>query len=639
MTTTPIIIAMVASVVVAGAMLLIGRRQPTHTGVPYRTQRKKTSAAAHRGGARGVWSVLLQNLPSRMRFTAVIALALPLVVTMFFLGSRAFKEFGSVIEQGNMSSALRLALTAFLFMAGGLGVNEWLSNFLWGQCAQACANLYEVLYNLHFRSSPMAVSPRKAEGGLSSRPTDLEQAWIGGARPLILAGGNMLALTVAVVYLDSWAGSAIAVGTLAVAVTVELTLGKQRVISLKLGYDQRSALHRVGRFWARPRGQRIGAGRDPIYEVNRVMPYVRERTRLTHREARYTALGNWLFQVNGWLVALGGPLLYVVHQKYLHRPINVGMVLILVVIVSLFQSALTQGAQGLTALRKGEPAMEHVLLLQGRADEVAELEARRARLQEEAQKLAQAGGRIIVPPQPITAVDVQIINPHGDGTQSEVVMAVPHLRIEPGSIVGFVGPSGSGKSPLLALLSGNLHPNTDEHLPGGLRYEGQVLYGGATSGSFLSAILIEAAGHGLAVAEASQGDTIRSYVMSAQAEATDIDLTEALRNVGLWDALKNRLDVPLSTNPLTAAQRLLLTLAQVSLVPTWHRSVIAFDQSFSIKGLDANTMKAIVKALKKFNSEGSTILIGEETKEKMPGGLSLTACYECRRGQGLHPLP
>jgi energy-coupling factor transporter ATP-binding protein EcfA2 len=329
----------------------------------------------------------------------------------------------------------------------------------------------------------------------------------------------------------------------------------------------------------------------------------------------------------------------------LHQGIAPGAMLVLASAVTLFQTMLNQGAQGLSTLRKGEVSLPHIRAILALRPLAAEAQQRAATLEAQAAELKLQSGKPLVPPTTITFADV-VVNDSG----GQPILDIPYCRLEPGSFGILVGPSASGKSSLLAQMTGRLHPNQDDHLKQGLRSKGVVVCNGEASGwQYLSASLIEGEGRWLSLTAPEQSDTIRTFLQSARADLlprdgeTEIErrekekeLLDALREVGLLDVVRDRLDDTLNGNSLTRQQLALLSLAQVSLLPAWKRSILVLDETFFAGKLveDEKCRQKAVRMLRKWNDHGSTIIVAEDTWDRVPRELLTSS-----RGRKRSKLP
>ncbi|GHO93630.1 hypothetical protein KSF_036780 [Reticulibacter mediterranei] len=580
---------------------------------------------------KAVLGLFFKYLPRKQRLLSlvIVLLLVPLSTYLFIIGSEKTREFGTIVSQGNVKSAAMTALVALPIMSGAFGVSSLLSRFVAGLCARAAGGMRRDLFELFSWAPPMSVDPRKAEGGLTSRTSDLERAWTEGARPLLLAVTNGGGYIVMASVIDWWAALCMAVLALFFSSLVELTLGKRRVESQSIARDRQSAWDRWGRFLARAFGQRLLAMRDRSFELQRGEAYNQKRLEKTNTENTYRALGDWAIQSGSFVTIVATQLIYIIHQHALHQGIAPGAMLVLASAVTLFQNMINQGAQGLSTLRKGEVSLPHIRSILALRPLAEEARRRAAALEKQAAELKLQEGKPLVPPMTVTLADVVISD---SGRQS--ILNVPHARLEPGSFGVLVGASASGKSTLLALATGRLHPNQDGHLTQGLRSKGAVVCNGEASGwQYLSASHIEGEGRWLSLTAPEQSDTIRTFLQSARANLlprngeTEIErrekekeLLDALREVGLLDVVRDRLDDTLNGNSLTRQQLALLSLAQVSLLPAWKRSLIVLDETFFAGKLveDEKSRRLAVRMLRKWNDHGSTIIVAEDTWDRVP---------------------
>jgi energy-coupling factor transporter ATP-binding protein EcfA2 len=322
-------------------------------------------------------------------------------------------------------------------------------------------------------------------------------------------------------------------------------------------------------------------------------------------------------------------LVYIIHQHALHQGIAPGAMLVLASAVTLFQNVLNQGAQALSTLRKGAVSLPHIRAILALRPLAEEAQRRVATLEAQTAELKLQRGKPFSPPMTITFADV-VVSDHS----RQSILDIPYCRLEPGSFGILVGPSASGKSILLAQMTGRLHSNQDEHLKQGLRSRGAVVCNGeATGWQYLGASLIEGEGRWLSLTAPEQSDTIRTFLQSARADLVSRDgetkierrekekeLLDALREVGLLDVVKDRLDDTLNGNSLTRQQRAMLSLAQVSLLPAWKRSILVLDETFFAGKLveDEKSRRTAVRLLRKWNEHGSTIIVAEDTWDRVP---------------------
>jgi ABC-type multidrug transport system fused ATPase/permease subunit len=594
---------------------------------------------------KAVLALFFKYLPRKQRLLSLVIMLLlvPLSTYLFILGSEKTREFGTIVSQGNTRGAAVTALVALPIMSSAFGVSSLLSRFVAGLCVGAAGNMRSDLFRLFSWAPPMSVDPRKAEGGLTSRTSDLERAWTEGARPLLLAVTNGISYIVMASVIDWWAALCMAVLALFFSSLVELTLGKRRVESQSIARDRQSAWDRWGRFLARAFGQRLLAMRDRSFEQLRGQKYNQKRLEKTNEENTYRTLGDWAVQSGSFVTTVATQLVYIIHQHALHQGIAPGAMLVLASAVALFQTMLNQGAQGLSTLRKGEVSLPHIRAILALRPLATEAQQRAATLEAQAAELKLQSGKPLVPPTTITFADV-VVNDSG----GQRILDIPYCRLEPGSFGILVGPSASGKSSLLAQMTGRLHPNQDDHLKQGLRSKGVVVCNGEASGwQYLSASLIEGEGRWLSLTAPEQSDTIRTFLQSARADLlprdgeTEIErkekekeLLDALREVGLLDVVRDRLDDPLNGNSLTRQQLALLSLAQVSLLPAWKRSILVLDETFFAGKLveDEKGRQRAVRMLRKWNEHGSTIIVAEDTWDRVPREL-LTPSRGRKRSQ------
>jgi energy-coupling factor transporter ATP-binding protein EcfA2 len=580
---------------------------------------------------KAVLALLFKYLSHKQKLLALafLLLLVPLSTYLFILGSEKTRAFGTIVTQGNVNGAVTTALVALPIMSSAFGVSSLLSRFVVGLCVGAAGRMRSDLFSLFSWSPPMSVDPRKAEGGLTSRTSDLERAWTEGARPLLLAVTNGISYVIMAGVIDWWAALCMAALALFFSSLVELTLGKRRVASQSIARDRQSAWDRWGRFLARAFGQRLLAMRDRSFELQRGQKYNRERLKETNRENTYRTLGDWAVQSGSFVTTVTTQLIYIIHQHALHQGIAPGAMLVLASAVTLFQNMLNQGAQGLSTLRKGEVSLPHIRSILALRPLAEEAQHRAAALEEQAAELKLRSGKPLVPPMTLTFADVVISDSAG-----QPILDIPYSRLEPGSFGILVGPSASGKSSLLAQMTGRLHSNQDEHLKQGLRSRGAVVCNGEVSGwQYLGTSLIEGEGRWLSLTAPEQSDTIRMFLQAARADLlprdgeTEIErrerekeLLDALREVGLLDVVRDRLDDTLNGNSLTRQQLALLSLAQVSLLPAWKRSLLVLDETFFAGKLveDEKSRQTAVRMLRKWNEHGSTIIVAEDTWDRVP---------------------
>lgn len=606
---------------------------------------------------KAVLALLFKYLPRKQRFLALafMLLLVPLSAYLFIIGSEKTREFGTIVAQGNVNGAITAALVVLPVMSGAFGVSSLLSRFVVGLCIGAAGRMRSDLFKLFAWSPPMSVDPRKAEGGLTSRTSDLERAWTEGARPLLLAVTNGISYVIMAGVIDWWAAFCMAGLALFFSSFVELTLGKRRVASQSIARDRQSAWDRWGRFLARAFGQRLLAMRDRSFELLRGQKYNQERLKETSRENTYRTLGDWIVQSCSYITVVATQLVYIIHQHALHQGIAPGAMLVLASAVTLFQSMLNQGAQALSTLRKGEVSLPHIRAILALRPLAEEAQQRAATLEAQTAELKLQSGKPLVPSMTLTFADVVVSDSGG-----LPILDIPHCRLEPGSFGILVGPSASGKSSLLAQMTGRLHSNQDDHLKQGLRSRGVVVCNGEASGwQYLSTSLIEGEGRWLSLTAPEQSDTIRTFLQAARADLlprtgeTEIErrerekeLLDALKEVGLLDVVRDRLDDTLNGNSLTRQQLALLSLAQVSLQPAWKRSLLVLDETFFAGKLveDEKSRQTAVRLLRKWNELGSTIIVAEDTWDRVPPELLKAArgnkqanlplrCFELNKGK------
>jgi ABC-type multidrug transport system fused ATPase/permease subunit len=573
---------------------------------------------------KSVLSLFVKYLPDKRLLLALLALA-SLAAYLFFLGSGETRDLATAITQGKIETALAFAWRAVPIMIAAYGVSALLSLSMGRQCAGAASKMREELFKVFSWAPPLSVKPRLAEGGLTSRTSDLERAWTDGARPLFIALTNAISYLIMGAVIDKWAAACMAGFALLFTSLVELTLGKHRFKGQFVARNQQSAWDRWGRFLARPFGRRVLAMRDAEFEQARGQEYNQARLTETNKENTYKSLGDWAIQVGSLITYVATLLAYSLHQLAMHQSVTAGAVFVLVSATGLFQNTLNQGAQGLSTLRKGAVSVGHILEILQLRPLAEEAQRRTSALKEEAEQLNRQTGQQLCPSKTFTISDMRVSDSDGP------LLDIPHLRIESGSWAFIVGPSGSGKSILLGQLTGRMHDNQAGHLDGGVSRAGAVIcQGDAYNWHYLSASQIEGVGRWLSLAAPDQSDTVRTFLQSARADLLpktkgevvekENMLLDALRLVGLLDVVKDRLDESLNGNILTKQQMLLLSLAQLSLRPAWVKSLIVLDESFSEARLneDSKSLMKVIKVLREFSRLGSTIVVAEDAWDFIP---------------------
>jgi ATP-binding cassette subfamily B protein len=179
---------------------------------------------------------------------------------------------------------------------------------------------------------------------------------------------------------------------------------------------------------------------------------------------------------------------------------------------------------------------------------------------------------------------------------NEPVLHDVSLRIGRGERVALVGPTGAGKSTLAKLIARFYDPA-----------EGAVRVGGvdlrdATMKSLRERIVVVPQ-EGFLFA-----GTLRDNVRVGRAEATDAEVDEALRALGLYDrfaAFPDGLDTEVRErgSRLSAGERQLISLARAALAdPT----ILVLDEATS--NLDPGTERSVERALERL-TEGRTVVV------------------------------
>ena len=170
------------------------------------------------------------------------------------------------------------------------------------------------------------------------------------------------------------------------------------------------------------------------------------------------------------------------------------------------------------------------------------------------------------------------------------------LTVPQGALVSVVGESGCGKSTLAAILSG-------------LRtgYDGSVKYGkaelrDAKPDSLRALVTVVSSGSYLFA------ETVRDCLRDGKADASDAEMTEALRRVALWDFLAGQggLDFRLNERAenLSGGQRQRLALARALLK---NSPIYILDEATS--NIDAESEEAIMRAVRAMKGKHTILLI------------------------------
>ncbi|QHI95541.1 thiol reductant ABC exporter subunit CydC [Aristophania vespae] len=172
-----------------------------------------------------------------------------------------------------------------------------------------------------------------------------------------------------------------------------------------------------------------------------------------------------------------------------------------------------------------------------------------------------------------------------------------HFSLKEGERVALMGPSGSGKSSLVALIMGIVKPK-----------KGEILFGGVS----LSSIKTESLRHKIGwLSQASHlfSDTIRNNLLLGQKNVPDKALWDALEKAQIADfvrSLPEGLDSWIGENgsTLSGGQGRRIALARVLLKQT---PIIILDEP--TEGLDRDTQKEFIKTLNHLDPKISVLLI------------------------------
>ena len=170
------------------------------------------------------------------------------------------------------------------------------------------------------------------------------------------------------------------------------------------------------------------------------------------------------------------------------------------------------------------------------------------------------------------------------------------LTVPQGALVSVVGESGCGKSKLAAILSG-------------LRtgYDGSVKYGkaelrDAKPDSLRELVTVVSSGSYLFAG------TVRDCLRDGKADASDAEMTEALRRVALWDFLAGQggLDFQLNERAenISGGQRQRLALARALLK---NSPIYILDEATS--NIDAESEEVIMRAVRAMKGQHTILLI------------------------------
>jgi len=184
-----------------------------------------------------------------------------------------------------------------------------------------------------------------------------------------------------------------------------------------------------------------------------------------------------------------------------------------------------------------------------------------------------------------------------DTAPSREVLHGVNFRVEPGSLTALVGPSGAGKTTITQLVS-RLYDVSD----GAVRVAGQDVRD-ATLESLREAV-------GVVTQDAHLfHDTIRANLAYARPDATDEELTEALRAAQIWDLVEDMpdgLDTVVGDRGyrLSGGEKQRLALARLLLKAP---SVVVLDEATA--HLDSESEAAVQRALKTALASRTSIVI------------------------------
>lgn len=167
------------------------------------------------------------------------------------------------------------------------------------------------------------------------------------------------------------------------------------------------------------------------------------------------------------------------------------------------------------------------------------------------------------------------------------------LSIAPGEQITIVGPSGSGKSRLAALLTGLIPPDA-----GRITLDGQPIGDLGEASRFATVTLLEQQSHLL-------DDTLRHNLAAPSSDVTDDRLMEAIQATGLHRSVPG-LDTLLSTSgrALSGGEARRACLIRAVLAPT---PALILDEPF--RGLDVNTRARVLAWLREALAGRTVILL------------------------------
>ena len=195
------------------------------------------------------------------------------------------------------------------------------------------------------------------------------------------------------------------------------------------------------------------------------------------------------------------------------------------------------------------------------------------------------------------------------------------LSLEPGSIIEFVGPSGTGKTTLLETLARLREPCT-----------GQLSFAGAAAGAIRSAVIRQHIGLAPQHPDVMAG-TLRDALRLAKPDATDAEMTEACRIAGFAPIVARSplgLDRPIAAGGTDLSGGELRRFA-IARALVRNPRLLLLDEPFA--GLDTTTRAALVQELARWAAanRSAICLVTHAPDAQAWSGLTHSRCILTRR--------